>query len=530
MFLLLKFLLLFIFAFSLKADTFTIASYNVENLFDLKKDNTEYNEFIPNNKSLWNQRNFNIKLNNLIKVINDIDADIIALQEIENRDLMQELKRKLPQYSDYSFVKYPKSAVGIGILSKIKIKDNRHIDVKFTSKLFRPILETTFIYENIEFKVFNNHWPSKAVAESYRIQYAKNLQDRLTKIPKDYDYILIGDFNSDYDEYITFQKNQKLNNSYGITGINQILNTTSGDKFVTYDDILNYNKRVHFNLWLDLPTNERFSSKYRDQNNTPDSIILSPALFDTKKISYILNSFEVFKPSYLYKNNQVNRWQMSGGKFSKTHKGEGFSDHLPILAKFSINKEDSNILKKMELKNEKRNIFDISYLYKKEKLVEPIVINNAVVIYKNDDKAIIKKPNDRAVYIYNDAASLKLGYEYNLQINQIFTYNGLKEVKEFAILDELRKVDNYKNLYLDANQIDIFDFKYENEIIKNLKGVVRNSKLYLNDNKYIKIYSKNRNLLPKNGETITILNAQLGSYKGNIQLIIHNSSDFKIGF
>ena len=525
-----KFLLLFIFTLSLKADNFTVASYNVENLFDLKNDNNEYSEFIPNAHSQWNQRNFNIKLNNLIKVINDIDADIIALQEVENRDLMQELKRKLPKYNYYSFIKYPNSAIGVGLLSKIQIKDNKHIDVKFTSKLFRPILETTLIYENIEFKVFNNHWPSKAVGESYRVQYAKNLQDRLVKLPKDYDYILLGDFNSDYDEYLTFKKNQKLNNTFGITGINQILNTTFVNKFVTYDDILKYEKRVHFNLWLDLPTNERFSSKFREQNNTPDGILVSPALFDTKKISYIPKSFTVFKPNYLYENNIVKRWEIEGNRFNKIHKGEGFSDHLPIFAKFSINKEDTNILKKMQSNEDSNEISTISDLYQKEKLIDPVNINDVIVIYKNDDKAIVKKENDRAIYIYTNAQELKVGYSYNLQINQIFTFNGLKEVKEFAILDEIKKIDDYKNFYLDANQIDIFDFKYENEVIKNLKGVVKNSKLYLNEDKYIKIYSKNRNLLPKNGETITILNGQLGSYKGNMQVILHSTSDFKVGF
>ena len=157
-----KFLLLFIFFISLNANNLTIATYNVENLFDLKDDNDEYSEFIPNTHSQWNQKNFNIKFNNLLKVISDLDADIIALQEIENRDLVQQLMKKLPQYHYYSFIKYPRSAIGVGLLSKIKIKDNRHIDVKFSAKLFRPILETTFIYENIEFKVFNNHWPSKA--------------------------------------------------------------------------------------------------------------------------------------------------------------------------------------------------------------------------------------------------------------------------------------------------------------------------------------------------------------------------------
>lgn len=525
-----KLLILFILAICLKANTFTIASYNVENLFDLKNDRNEYKEYIPNTHSLWNQRNFNIKINNLVKVINNLDSDIIALQEIENRDLMKLLVKKLPQYNYYSFIKYSDSSVGVGFLSKIKIKENRSIDVKFTNKLFRPILETTFIYESVEFKVFNNHWPSKAVGESYRVKYAKNLQDRLEQLPKDYDYILVGDFNSNYDEMITFKKNQKLNNTSGITGINQILNTSIKDRLVTFDDVLKIKQRVHFNTWLDLPIEERFSNKFKKQSNTPDNIILSPALFDTKKVSYIPNSFRVFKPNYLYENNIVNRWQMSGSKYNKKHKGEGYSDHLPIYAQFSINENDRNILKKIELAKENKEENSISVLYKKEKLIEPVNLNNVIVTYKDNEKAIIKKENDRSIYIYKNAENLKLGYSYNLQINQIFNYNGLKEINEFTILDELKEIKDYKKLYLDGNKIDIFDFKYENEIITNLRGIVKNSKLYMKDNTYIKIYSKNRNLLPKNGSEITILNAQLGSYKGNMQIILHQQTDYKIGF
>ena len=128
-----KLLFLFLFSITLYANTFSIASYNVENFFDLNKDNTEYNEFVPNTKTAWNQKNFNIKVNNLVKVLKDIDADIIALQEVENRELMQLLVKKLPAYNYYSFIKYPDSAIGVGFLSKIKIilKKNHPIIEKF---------------------------------------------------------------------------------------------------------------------------------------------------------------------------------------------------------------------------------------------------------------------------------------------------------------------------------------------------------------------------------------------------------------
>ena len=109
----LKFLIISLFFISLNANNLKIATYNVENLFDLKNDNSEYKEFIPNSKSLWNQKNFNIKIENLVKVLDNLDADIIALQEIENRELMILLQKKLPKYKYYSNVKYTNSAIGI---------------------------------------------------------------------------------------------------------------------------------------------------------------------------------------------------------------------------------------------------------------------------------------------------------------------------------------------------------------------------------------------------------------------------------
>ncbi|OCL86057.1 Endonuclease/Exonuclease/phosphatase family protein [Aliarcobacter thereius] len=521
-FLIILFLSLFSYANELK-----IASYNVENFFDLSNDGTEYKEFIPNNKSLWNQRNFNIKLKNILQVINDIDADIIALQEIENEGLMKLLKQKLPKYSYYSFAKYPKSAVGIGFLSKIPIKNSSIINVKFQKAIYRPILESTFSYENIEFKIFNNHWPSKRASENYRIKYAQALQNRLKELPNNYDYIVLGDLNSNYNEFETFKRDKKLNQSAGLTGINHILNTIIDDKYITYFDILDNklikNKRIHYNLWLELDTKDRFSTKFRNQNNTPDNMILSPSLFNNNGLNYILKSFNVFKPTYLFSNNQVIRWEMSNNKVS-IHKGSGYSDHLPIYAFFKINKDQNQVIKQDDLNH---NIKDISKLYEKEKLNFPIVLNNIVVLYKHKNKAIIKQKNDRAIYIFKDAENLELSFSYDLQINQIYDFYGLKEIKDFNIIKKKEKNNDYKKLFLDASKNDIFDFKFENEVISNLEGIYKNSYLYLNNSKKIKIFTKDKNILPKENSKIFINEAQLGSFKGNIQIILHKQSDFK---
>ncbi len=279
----------------------------------------------------------------------------------------------------------------------------------------------------------------------------KKLFDRLKSLPKDYDYILLGDFNSNYDEFKTIYKEQKLNNTQGITGINQVLNTTIDKRFVTYDDILKRGKNKNYNLWLDLDYSDRFSNKYRGRNNTPDNIIIAPALFDNKNISYIPNSFKVFKPEYLYKNGKIVRWNMK----NRVHNGSGFSDHLPIIANFTTSKELKNPLKKIE----KKELTKISELYEKTKLTNEVFIKDAIVIYKNDNSVIIKQKNDRAIYLYNNAKELKEGYSYDLEISQIKDYNGLKEVEKFKIMKDNGKINNYKLLYLDARKIDIFDKK-----------------------------------------------------------------------
>ena len=72
---------------------FKVASYNVENLFDAKMDGGEYEEYMPENKHGWNEAMLQIKIANLARVIKDMDADVIALAEIENKEVLEKLNR-----------------------------------------------------------------------------------------------------------------------------------------------------------------------------------------------------------------------------------------------------------------------------------------------------------------------------------------------------------------------------------------------------------------------------------------------------
>lgn len=117
---------------SAHAKTIKIASYNVENLFDLIRDGTEYSEYIPNNPFGWNKEIFNVKLNNVAKVIKDLGADIIALQEIESDKALISLQNKLKDFNvDYPYraISNSKStAVKCALLSKFPITKKRKLN------------------------------------------------------------------------------------------------------------------------------------------------------------------------------------------------------------------------------------------------------------------------------------------------------------------------------------------------------------------------------------------------------------------
>lgn len=499
-----KIILIFILFTNIYAFQFTVASYNVENLFDMHFDGKEYKEYIPNTKHLWNKKTYEVKLKNTLQVINDINADILLLQEIESLRVLKEIK-KYTEYKYLVFIKKNKSAIGLAALSKFPII--KHSILKIDSPhINRDILELDINIKGNILKIFNNHWPSKKQKESFRIIYAHFLNKYISLLQDDLDYILIGDFNSNYNENQTLLLNKDLNNAFNLSGINDILKSS---KFKGSKDYL-------YNLWYELAYEDRFSSSYKGKNITPDNILLPFSLFDNKNISYINKSFKVFKKSYLFKNSYIYRWQI---KYSnKTHKALGYSDHLAIMASFKIEKykkEEIDILLKSD-SIYKHNIFKG-------------ILEDFTVIYKNNNSYILKKQKQKAIYIYNSKINLEISRSYDLNIIEITEYFGLKEIKKFSIVKKNKINLLYKNLFTPSSSLNLHHIKNQNEIITNLRGIYKKGYLhYKKDNiaKKIRLYSKNKELLPKNGQKVHIIQAHLSYFKNNTQIIINKKSEY----
>ena len=321
----------------IRAEIFTVASYNVENFFDHKHDSTEYSEYIPGGPFGWNREMMDIKCGNIARVIKDLDAEIVAIQEIESRQALQYLQERLVRmdahYAYAAIADAKPTAVKCAMLSKFPMASISEIHVAGAAA--RSILKVVLDIEGRHLVVYVNHWKSKFGPESQRLPFAKALAEDIGKLDTATDFILTGDFNSDYNEFETFRELKRFNDTDGITGINHILNTVKNGRLVDETLLIRQpGNKYLYNLWLELPEYRRWSVNFFGRKNSPDAIIVSMGLYDDRGIAYVDNSFDRFDPEYLFESGAVYRWQRAQRGRGK-HLGQGYSDHLPVYARFT---------------------------------------------------------------------------------------------------------------------------------------------------------------------------------------------------
>jgi len=494
------------------ATPFKVATYNVQNLFDNKNQGTEYKDYIPN-KSNWTKKISKIKLLNTAETICEINADILALQEIENQNVLKQLLKLLKRVGcpyKYSAISHKKgSAIQVALISKFPIINSKDIQVSYSPRV-RNILEVKVNIEDKQLTLFINHWKAKSRNgfESKRIEYAEALKQRLLTLTPNSEYIILGDLNSNYDEHLTTTK--KLNNTDGKTAIGDTLKTVKEHKLIDKDQIVNL-KNYHYNTWQELEYHLRWNHKFYSHKSTLDHILLPSTLFNGKGIDYVNNSFSVFKsPNLFTKKGYINSWQIK----NKKHIGIGYSDHLPIFAYFDT--KPFKTLKKQHTLQSKT----IEYLYEIEKLNNPIILKSVVVVLKREKYAVIKQsPNGRGIFIYGVADKLVEGNSYDIQVENIHSYKGLKEITKLIVNKQISKV-NLNDYYIE----DLIP--KQNEIIRNIIGTYKNRYFYIKKKK-IPIYFKNKEHIPMSGSKLKIDYAHIGYHDG-LQLVIYTKKDFKI--
>ncbi len=187
----------------------------------------------------------------------------------------------------------------------------------------RPIVEAELDADGHPLFVFANHWKSGAgdpLTEVDRRANARTLRDRLDEILKadaNADIIIGGDLNSHYNQKARYREMRE-------TGINDILGSQGNELAVRSKE------RDLYNLWFELPSDARGSDVFRGEWGTLMHLLLSRGLYDLRGVQYEDGTFAVMKIPGLNADSLglPVRWK----PFSAT--GSGFSDHFPLYARF----------------------------------------------------------------------------------------------------------------------------------------------------------------------------------------------------
>ncbi len=357
-------------ASGLLARSFSVVAYNVENLHDVDGV-AVYDDY---QASSWTPEHLRVKLANTVAVLAKVNKgagpDIVAFNEIE----LDQTPASTIKGGDYDawlatvadttaaalLSKNPlpaelaglpaeawllKACVDAGLVGyHVVVTDERpfkHDDGRpsaVRNVLFsrfpvvsvktlplgsaRGILEAKLDIDGSPLTVFVNHWKSGAgdiATEEARRENAKVLRTRLDEILKDdpnADLIIAGDLNSQYNQKQRYREMRT-------TGINDVLGSQGNELALRGKD------RDLYNLWFELPSDQRASDTYQGEWGTLMHLIVSRGLYDQNGVQYEDGSFAVLKIPGLNANalGLPNRW--SHGKVPG-----GFSDHFPIYARF----------------------------------------------------------------------------------------------------------------------------------------------------------------------------------------------------
>ncbi|PIB33432.1 endonuclease [Gaetbulibacter sp. 5U11] len=210
--------------FKSKTNKQTIAFYNIENLFDIYKDDlTRDTDFNPTSEKRWTIKRYNNKLRKIGYAISNIGRKetnshpaIIGLAEIENEAVLKDLisSKHLKEYP-YQFVHYDsKDERGIDVAfiydtTKFKVTNSESFTFSFNEADGSPdytrdilLVSGLFLDEPVHFLV--NHWPSRRTGdietEYKRITASSNLQAIVGTLKENITnakIIIMGDFNDD---------------------------------------------------------------------------------------------------------------------------------------------------------------------------------------------------------------------------------------------------------------------------------------------------------------------------------------------
>jgi len=316
------------------ADRLSVVSWNLQTLFDGVESGTEYDDY--RGRSGWDAGDYAQKRAALargIAAFPEGGADILALQEVENLRVLQDLAEvdlASQGYRYRAFAAAPGAALGLGVLSRYPLTGVRsHAVSVFGDATPRPVLEVHLEPGGAALVLFICHWKSKLggdrETEAIRRAAAGVIRRRLRELAAAAPACLVlGDLNENADEF------SRRGGTY-LTAL--VPDTESAARLAGgAEDYLVLSEgrppeAQHFSRVVPLydPWFARTwagSYGYRGAWESIDHLLFNPALFDRQAWEFA--SFAVAEGAPF---TDAEGWP--DGFDART--GKGLSDHLPIM-------------------------------------------------------------------------------------------------------------------------------------------------------------------------------------------------------
>ena len=289
-------------------------------------------------------------------------------------------------------------------------------------------------------------------------------------------------------------------------------------------------------------------------------MLIPPALHDGRGWEYVVGSFHPYKPKYLFgKYGQIKRWAYKHGK----HLGKGYSDHLPIVARFStegtangsakqsspslwdkisdwftaphrpstvdhpLSTINQTRLESRPLTRHPSPLTTIEKLKHIPHLTTPVRLDNVHVLFKRRESAVIQQtPEGEAILLYRSALQLEEGHCYDLRVHKTKRYKGLPEVTDVEMERDLGSCDAQSFIPKFAPAM-LDQPHFVGRVVRAIHGRYTHHTLMVDGVPCI-LHIRRGAGRPKSGVKLRIDRAQIGYYKDHVELVIWDRKDYKI--
>ncbi len=312
------------------AEEVWLATWNVEMLFDDVADGRHDRELME----WWTTDLYHYKLQRLASVISRMKdgrgPDILALVEVENRKVVEDLVARLPDPDDYHIVHIEGQAgrsIEVALISRLPVvKSSSH----FVMHGLRDVLRVDLQKNGHSLTVLVNHWKSRfggtvqtADVRNICASRAYQLYYEIAREDPDADVVICGDFNDDLD-----------NNS-----VREILHARGAKLKIERQT----SRRWLYNCTTELRGPESGTYYYDYNWEFLDQVVVSRDLLDTADdgggFRYRSESLRIFNPDEMLLNPQGGRpWSFGGEQTQRAQRG--YSDHLPLLGILEVAEQE----------------------------------------------------------------------------------------------------------------------------------------------------------------------------------------------